>query len=190
MKHLSIVLALLCWFGCARAQTGDVSNPQTNAAALTTGTLPAGRLPALTGDVTSSAGSAATTVAKIGGLTNVAPTTWTPADASGASLVFTGVSANYTRIGNMVFAYFSLSYPSTASGSNVAINGLPVNTAAPGYGQNGCIVTFANSATGVAHANIAAGGSTISLFGSTGSPITNAQMSSNLLMLMCIYPAT
>lgn len=47
--------------GVAFAQ--DVINPQTNAAALTTGTLPAGRLPALTGDVTSSVGSAATTLA-------------------------------------------------------------------------------------------------------------------------------
>jgi hypothetical protein len=41
----------------------DIENPQTNASALTTGTLPAGRMPALTGDVTTSAGSVATTLA-------------------------------------------------------------------------------------------------------------------------------
>lgn len=50
-------------FGVGLAWTQDVSNPQTNATALTSGTLPAARLPALTGNVTSSAGSAVTTLA-------------------------------------------------------------------------------------------------------------------------------
>lgn len=41
----------------------------TNAANISSGTLPAGRMPALTGDVTSSTGSTATTVAKVNGNT-------------------------------------------------------------------------------------------------------------------------
>ena len=45
--------------------SGTNTGDQTDAATLTTGTLPAGRLPALTGDVTSTAGSAATTLANI-----------------------------------------------------------------------------------------------------------------------------
>jgi hypothetical protein len=45
--------------------SGTNTGDQTDAATLTTGTLPAGRLPALTGDVTSSAGSASTTLANI-----------------------------------------------------------------------------------------------------------------------------
>src|SRR5229473_7313992 len=35
---------------------------------------------------------------------------WTPADNSGATLAFTSVSANYTKLGNMVFAYVTLTY--------------------------------------------------------------------------------
>lgn len=45
--------------------SGTNTGDQTDASGLTTGTLPAGRLPALTGDVTSSAGSASTTLANI-----------------------------------------------------------------------------------------------------------------------------
>ncbi len=41
----------------------DITNPQTDASQLTMGTLPAGRMPALTGDVTTSAGAVATTIA-------------------------------------------------------------------------------------------------------------------------------
>jgi hypothetical protein len=50
---------------------------------------------------------------------------WTPADASGAGLVFTSVDCRYTLTGNMVTAYISLTYPATANGSNVLISGLP-----------------------------------------------------------------
>jgi hypothetical protein len=44
----------------------------TNASNVSSGTLPCARLPALTGDTTSSAGSCATTTAKVGGDANVA----------------------------------------------------------------------------------------------------------------------
>jgi len=61
--------------------------------------------------------------------------TWTPADASGASLSFTVTSATYTKIGRIVnlFSYFA--FPSNASTNPVLISGLPftaaTNTFAP-----------------------------------------------------------
>lgn len=64
--------------------------------------------------------------------------TWTPTDASGAGLTFSNVTANYQVLGNMVFAYFYLTFPATGNGSNVSIGGLPVavpnanNVAIPG----------------------------------------------------------
>lgn len=61
MRRFAVALLALLLAAPAFAQ--DVINPQTDASKLTTGALPAGRLPALTGDVTSSAGSAATTLA-------------------------------------------------------------------------------------------------------------------------------
>src|SRR5437868_5271973 len=63
MRNRFILAAIAVALFAATASSQDVSNPQTDASKLTTGTLPAARLPALTGDVTSSAGSAATTLA-------------------------------------------------------------------------------------------------------------------------------
>lgn len=55
--------------------------------------------------------------------------TWTPADGSGASLVFTSVSATYVKIGQLVYITGALIYPSTASGATAAISGLPFASA-------------------------------------------------------------
>jgi hypothetical protein len=51
--------------------------------------------------------------------------TWTPNDQSGASLSFTVNGGNYVKIGKMVYASFSIVYPSTASGAASSIGGLP-----------------------------------------------------------------
>ena len=50
--------------------------------------------------------------------------TWTPADASGAGLTFTSVTAKYTKIGNMVYFNATLTYPTTADVSQAKISGL------------------------------------------------------------------
>lgn len=52
--------------------SGTNTGDQTDASAFTTGTLPSGRLPAFTGDVTTSAGSSATTLANIPSTTPMA----------------------------------------------------------------------------------------------------------------------
>ena len=69
MKRAIIACILLF---STNAWTQDINNPQTNATALSNGSLNCARTPALTGDTTTSAGSCATTVAKIGG--NTPPT--------------------------------------------------------------------------------------------------------------------
>ena len=51
--------------------------------------------------------------------------TWTPTDGSGASLSFTSVTGNYTKIGNKVTCWTRLTYPSTASTAGAQLNGLP-----------------------------------------------------------------
>jgi hypothetical protein len=60
--------------------------------------------------------------------------TWTPTDASGASLSITFNNAKYTKIGNLVFVQCStIVYPATASTAGATIGGLPfVNGAADG----------------------------------------------------------
>jgi hypothetical protein len=51
--------------------------------------------------------------------------TWTPADASGAGLTFTSVTARYTKIGNVVYINAILTYPTTVDVSQAKISGLP-----------------------------------------------------------------
>lgn len=50
---------------------------------------------------------------------------WTPVDASGAALTFTGVDASWIKVGKMVMAQGTITFPSTANGSNNVIGGLP-----------------------------------------------------------------
>ena len=117
------------------------------------------------------------------------PTSWTPQDNSGASLTFAGVSANYTKIGNMIFAYTQITYPATANGSNASIKGLPI--AAPNvlYAEQ-CSVSFTNVATANVRAAVIPNTLTINLYTTSGAQVTNAQMSSGQLNLMCIYPVS
>ena len=60
--------------------------------------------------------------------------TWTPTDASGAGLTLTtNATSTYTKCGNMVIAFASVTYPSTANGQQAAIGGLPFTSASSGY---------------------------------------------------------
>lgn len=59
-------------------------------------------------------------------LSNYQEGTWTPADASGASLTFSSVTAKYTRVGRMIHFMLELTYPTTSDTSQAQINGLPV----------------------------------------------------------------
>lgn len=56
--------------------------------------------------------------------------TWTPVDASGASLIFTAASGTYVKIGLLVFISGALTYPTTSNTGGAAIGGLPFVSAA------------------------------------------------------------
>lgn len=112
---------------------------------------------------------------------------WTPVDASGASLTFTSVSASYTRIGNMVFAYCSLTYPATADATVAKIGGFPIAPANTAYGQQGSI-SYTN-VTAATYAILAQGQTNASIYGSNGAALTNVALTTGLLYLMFIYPA-
>lgn len=109
---------------------------------------------------------------------------WTPADASGASLAFSGVSAQYTRIGNLVFAYADFNYPATASGLNSSISGLPFTAANANYANQGNL-SYSSVA---AFAAVAPNSKTFQLFNATGSRVTNATLTGSEVNVMLIYP--
>ena len=101
--------------------------------------------------------------------------TWTPTDASGASLSFVASSGYYTRIGRLVNITLQVQYPVTASVNDAAIGGLPFNSAsappaqASSWGYTGSVVA--------ATLLINASASTILVYSSSGGAATNANMS-------------
>lgn len=111
---------------------------------------------------------------------------WTPADESGASLTFTSVSAEYCQYGNMVYAYGTLTYPSTASVSTAAIS-LPVAVPNQSYAA-----VQAPSGAGVAAAlfiRTVINTSTAEFFNTTSVAQLNSTLSLTTLHFMLIYPA-
>jgi hypothetical protein len=140
--------------------------------------------------VTPVLGVAAATSVNFGGaaLSNYSEGSWTPIDSSGAGLAFTSVSANYTRIGRMVFAYGALTYPATADASVAVIGGLPFAAANAQYARQ-CSLSLKTESTLATMAPVA-NTTTITLFTATGTAITNATMSGDLVYFMCIYPVS
>jgi hypothetical protein len=103
--------------------------------------------------------------------------TWTPSDASGAGLTFTSASGYYVKVGRIVYANFSVVYPTTANGNSAIIGGLPFTAISTGT-QGGCMITsYSNSARNIISAVVVntSTGQLLNLGFSTS--ITNAQMS-------------
>lgn len=116
-------------------------------------------------------------------------TTWTPADGSGAALTFASVSANYTKIGNMVFAYAALTYPVTVDASNAKISGLPVAIPASNYARQ-CSVSYSATTTGIFILPDASS-SVLEIYANPmGTNMTNANMSGRAIYFNCVYPAS
>jgi hypothetical protein len=93
----------------------------------------------------------------------VADTAWTPKDASGAALVFTGASGFYQIVGNLVFVWGTLTYPVTADPSAAKIS-LPLPVPNQSYAQSPGRV-FILAAPGFLSIVPVAGTSTAALYG-------------------------
>lgn len=121
--------------------------------------------------------------------------TWSPTDGSGAGLTFSNVSASYTQIGNLVFAYAALTYPTTADETNAQINGLPIVTSPPTNNYAAiCSVTVSlsnpsNWTLGTI-IQVQKSGNNVGIFQKTGWPMSNASMSALPISIMCIFPAS
>lgn len=161
-------------------------SPLVSTAAMTDGQLLVGQSAAdplpktITGDV-SIAASGAATIGSTGA--------WTPADGSGAGLAFSAVSANYTKIGNMVFAYSTFTYPVTVSGAAASISGLPFAVANANYAQVPAIcsttVTISGGLVLVPNKNASTAKFDV---GSPFGVVTNAQLSTGTISSLLAYP--
>lgn len=113
--------------------------------------------------------------------------TWTPTDASGAALVFTAVSAGFTRIGNMVFAYCNFTYPATSDPSTALIDGLPFPLPNQLYARQG-VLSYANSSVNVVFTAAVAGDTKAAFYGIAGGLATNANMTGVRVQALYTYP--
>lgn len=112
---------------------------------------------------------------------------WTPTDASGATLTFTSVSANYTKMGNMVFAYATLTYPVTADASTAIIGGLPLPVPNQSYARSPFAVR-SNGAFGV-YGQTLINTTTFQIYNNaTNTALINSDVSGTLLRFIIIYP--
>jgi len=134
-------------------------------------------------------GVASATSINFGGtaLANYVQGTWTPADNSGAGLSFTGVSGSYTRIGNVVIASCNFNYPSTASGANASISGLPLSGGGSGKIGGTVVYTTASTLRYVLMNGGGGAGTTANLYNSSGAAITNSALSTTVVYLQFIY---
>lgn len=120
----------------------------------------------------------------------VGSTAWTPTDNSGAALSFSGVSATYTRIGNLVFADFSITYPATADGSNASIAGLPIAVPNQTYAQGPCSIwTSGGTIPVILHPTINTSTAAF-LHHDTAAAVINSALSGLTVRGMLIYPVS
>ena len=103
--------------------------------------------------------------------------TWTPVDASGAALSYTGAAGTYEKIGRQVCQRCTYTYPATVDGSNNFTGGLPFTTANADEARQG-FLCFTDEAT--AFQLVPENNNTIfNIRGAAGAAITNATLSTN-----------
>lgn len=154
--------------------TVDLNDTSTNLATLTTGDI----YTFVCTNIGTTNGTWSTIINNQGTLAVTVKSSWTPADASGATLSFSGVNAKYSQISNIIRFFVTLTYPSTASTASAEISGLPSAAAygetCVGYTSNGILVQaqFSSStliltdAQGNSLQNVQLTGATITLSGS------------------------
>jgi hypothetical protein len=133
-----------------------------------------------------SAAPSALTAANVLALLGFSSAGWTPTDQSGAGLTFTSVNAQYCQIGNIVFAYGTLTYPSTAD-THDAIISLPVAVPNQSYAV---ITSVLAAGSNNAKIHTVQNSSTAAITGPAGAALTNAGISAVTLNFMLIYPAS
>lgn len=113
--------------------------------------------------------------------------TWTPVDASGAGLTFSGASGYYTKTGNIVTAMGTLTFPATASALGLSIGGLPFAVASNNQ-PGGGFIRLTNA--GRSDNMVAAGGTAeLRLYSNVLSQATNADYSTDRIDFVVEYMA-
>ena len=113
--------------------------------------------------------------------------TWTPTDASGASLVLGTATGTYIKIGTLVFINGVIVYPVTVNASAAAIGGLPFTPASTGAAAYPLTIGY----TSIANLTslIFAAGASLKFYALAVAK-TNANMTATTIYFSGAYPAT
>jgi hypothetical protein len=115
--------------------------------------------------------------------------TFTPTDASGAGLTLTTARGRYTKIGREVTCYIVVTFPSTASGSGVAIGGLPFTSANP-YGSGdagfGGSISYTNTSSTFS-SFLAQNSTTATFYTNAGGAVVNSTFSTKQTQFILRY---
>jgi hypothetical protein len=164
-------------------QGGDIGTPSAgvgtnltalNASNLGSGTVAAARMPALTGDATSTVGTVATTVTKINAVDQtVAWTNYTPTITSSGG-AFTTATANgyYRQIGKTVCVRVTSTQTTLGPASGTLQVSLPFNASANVFGQLFLAVNVVSGVSG--NAQVGANSATMNIFKYDGTTVIGA----------------
>lgn len=111
--------------------------------------------------------------------------TWVPVDSSGASLALTSVNGKYERIGPLVIAFGTATYPSTGNGTNALIGGLPYTANNSTADQQG-VLTFSGT-SGATSVLMVINSKTFGFWNSSSTAMTNANLSTKQQNFILIY---
>ncbi|MDB2522272.1 hypothetical protein N9X16_04585, partial [Planktomarina temperata] len=113
--------------------------------------------------------------------------TWTPTDASGDGLTLATNGSSYTKVGRLCYIYAYITYPSTASGSNQGIGGLPFTAKASAtYAQ----LTVRVTSNTVSASNLTfqvTTGNTVGIIHSGAAAIVNSDLSTESILISGCY---
>ena len=116
--------------------------------------------------------------------------TWTPTDASGAALSFTGVNATYTKTGNLTVARFTVTYPSTADASAASIGGLPFTSKTVTNAAGACTLAYNNNGTAIMLYVLPTSKAINVYNAATGATVSNSTLSTKEIDAICTYQAS
>ena len=112
--------------------------------------------------------------------------TWTPVDGSASSLSFSIAFGWYTKVGRVVHAHFSVTYPSTASATRAAIGGLPFTVLNATYANFGGALGYTDSSL-VLGCHLDPGFTTLNFYRNDGLDATNTQLSLKQVRFVVTY---
>ena len=90
--------------------------------------------------------------------------TWTPTDNSGAGLTFTNADGYYTKVGDLVFAAFRLTYPTTGATNLAGLGGLPFTAGSIADSMYGGTATYHQDSIDMFQFLVGNNNATISIF--------------------------